>query len=162
MGRRPSWAYIGLCLLAFSGAVVTCWANSMLKDTSNAQPRAHISCALQDFGTIGQGSLLRARFPISNTGDRRLIVTEKAEGCCGDSSSARSIVVEPGDTHILNITIDTELWCGQIEHEKRYATNDPKRSQFTLTVRGKVDSKNRASKARLSERFEQVREVGHS
>ena len=122
------------------GAAVACWANSTLTDALSGQPQAVVHCTLQDLGTINQGELVLARFPISNMGNRRLIVTEQTKLCCGDTPETPTIVVAPGKTQVLNTEINTRLWCGQMSHTTRYTTNDPKRPQFILTVRATVNS----------------------
>ncbi len=153
MRKQLGSIIIGLCLLGSMGAAVACWANSTLTDALSAQPRAVLHCTLQDLGTINQGELVLARFPISNTGSRRLIVTEQTKLCCGDTPETRTIVVAPGKTQVLNTEINTRLWCGQMSHTTRYTTNDPKRPQFILTVRATVNSAQGA--------FKQAREASH-
>jgi len=140
MRERLGWNIIGLCLLGAMGAAVACWANSTSMDTLSGQPRVVLHCTQQDLGTINQGELVVARFPISNMGNRRLIVTEQAKYCCGGSPETQAIVVAPGKTQVLNTEINTRLWCGQMSHTTRYTTNDPRRPQFILTVRATVNS----------------------
>ena len=163
MRRRLGWNIIGLCVLGSMGAAVACWANSTLTDALSGQPRVVIHCTLQDLGTINQGELALARFPISNTGSRRLIVTEQTNLCCGDTPETRTIVVAPGKTQVLNTEINTRLWCGQMSHTTRYTTNDPKRPQFIVTVRATVISDSEVEHASSSAEgaFKQPREASH-
>ena len=163
MRTRLGWNIIGLCLLGSMGAAVACWANSTLTDALSGQPQAVVHCTLQDLGTINQGELVFARCPISNTGSRRLIVTEQTNLCCGDSPETRPIVVAPGKTVVLNTKINTQLWCGQMSHTTRFATNDPKRPKFTVTVHANVISDSKVKHASFSEEgaFQQPRVARH-
>ncbi len=108
--------------------------DSILSDA----PVALLPSSDRDVGTITQGAVLRIAFPIANAGTRRLIVTEAAATCCGRPANDGQIVLAPGESTNLNVSIETIRWCGQLDHAVRYLTNDPRLPQFTLKVTGDV------------------------
>lgn len=139
MKRRFVWILIGSCLLGGMLGAAASWANYTLKNPSSKQPHALVHCYSRDFGVIKEGELLHARFPISNTGNKRLIVVKKVDPCC-DSSATNTTIVPPGETRILTTTVNTGFQSGQIVDRQQYSTNDPQLPQFILSVRACVGS----------------------
>lgn len=104
-----------------------------------ATPRLILPYKQRDLGTVPQGTVLRAAFPIENAGTRRLILVEEVEGCCGQSGDPRSVIVSPGDSKDVTVEVDTTRWHGSIRHSTHYRTNDPQLPQLTLRVTASVE-----------------------
>jgi hypothetical protein len=102
-------------------------------------PRAVLSCEHRDLGSVRQGGVLRAVFPVTNAGNRRLILSQRGAGCCGRPAESHQVIVAPGDSAELSVELDTARWAGQVGHTVRYTTNDPALPQFSLRVTAVVE-----------------------
>ena len=103
-------------------------------------PKTVLSCRQRDLGSVTQGDVVRAVFPVSNAGNRRLILSQRGAGCCGRPAHAHQVIVAPGDSTELSVEVDTAQWAGQVDHTVRYTTNDPALPQFALRVTAVVES----------------------
>lgn len=103
-------------------------------------PQVVLARTQRDSGTVRQGAVLHATFPIVNAGTRRLIVREEGAGCCGQSTQPAPIIVPPGGSTDLALELDTGRYDGRVEHIVHYATNDPQRPRFTLQLNAIVES----------------------
>jgi hypothetical protein len=106
--------------------------------TDGSAPKAALPYRHRDLDAAIQGSILRAAFPIANTGNRRLILMKRDNRCCGSSARSNQIVVEPGDSTELNVEVDTTQWFGQLDYTVRYTTNDLTFSEFTLRITANI------------------------
>lgn len=97
-------------------------------------------CTERNLGPVPQGVVLRTTFPIRNAGNRRLILVEQTEGCCGQSVDPHQVILAPGDWKYLTVEVDTAQWHGRLQHTVRYTTNDPKLPRFALKVNAIVQS----------------------
>ena len=97
-------------------------------------PQVVLPYAERDLGTIRQGAVLSATFPIANAGTRRLILREEGAGCCGQSTRPPAIIVPPGGSTDLTLELDTRRYDGRLEHTVRYVTNDPRCPRIALHV----------------------------
>ena len=104
-------------------------------------PKTVLSCRQRDLGRVTQGDVVRAVFPVTNAGNRRLILSPRAAGCCGRPADFPQLIVAPGDSAKLRVEFDTAGRVGQVAHTTLYTTNDPALPQFTLRVPAVVDSK---------------------
>lgn len=146
MGRRR------LRKVATVLAIVACllslgWFTHVVRSTRPRHGHAGNSTATlvlprteRDLGTVSQGGVLRATFPITNAGSRRLVVLEQMEASCGQSPGVRQFVVAAGDSKELAVEVDTAQWYGKVDHAVHYTTNDAKLPRFTLRVTAIVES----------------------
>ena len=125
---------LALCLFS---QWVSAWPGN--DNAADAAPRLILPYQQRDLGTVSQGAILRAAFPIQNVGTRRLILVEELEGCCGQSGTPRSIIVAPGDSKDVTVEVDTARWHGSIQHSAHYKTNDPQMPRLTLRVTARMD-----------------------
>ena len=94
----------------------------------------------RDLGTVSQGGVLRATFPITNAGSRRLVVLEQMKASCGQSPGLRQVVIAAGQSSGLTVEVDTAQWYGKVDHAVHYTTNDAKLPRFTLRATADVES----------------------
>ncbi len=106
---------------------------------SAAQTARCVAEPLQDLGHITAQKEWEIVFPIRNAGARRLVLNEQDPECnCGDRDR-RMILVPPGATADVTVTLDTRFAAGPIESTVAFTTNDPARPSLNLTVRAWVD-----------------------
>ena len=121
-----------------SSRLVSAWPIPDHADSTS--PKVVLSSTERDLGTVCQGAVLRATFPITNAGTRRLILREEGAGCCGQSTRPREIILPPGGSEDITLDVDTAPWHGRMQHTVRYVTNDPRRPRFALQVNATVES----------------------
>ncbi|NLY03186.1 MAG: DUF1573 domain-containing protein [Rhodopirellula sp.] len=128
-----------VALAIFMGGVLAAASASMVFSVRIGKadpdgPEAFLASTQCDLKTISRGSVVRARFPISNRGGRRLILVEHVEACCGQSAAARQVSLAPGESTELAVEIDPGRWDGRVSQIVRYTTNDPRLPRFSLVV----------------------------
>jgi hypothetical protein len=101
-------------------------------------PRLVLHALKRDLGSVDQGRVLRATFPVTNAGGRRLLILEEGGGCCGQPAEARRLIVPPGERESLAVEVDTAPWHGRMDHVVYYTTNDPELPRFALQVTAQV------------------------
>ena len=128
-------------LVVLGGGLLVLWGMHSWASTSGAAgpggPSAVLASTRRDLGALVQGPVLRVTFPIRNTGDRRLVVRQVTASCCGQPA-AKSTIVMPGGSAILDLEIDTNRWSGEMHESVEFATNDSSLPEFTLRVEGRV------------------------
>lgn len=143
--NRKRVGTVALALAVAAGLLVG-WrvARAMLPACGRHNPAGGSAARLllprteRDLGTVPQGTVVRTAFPITNAGNRRLVLFEEQEGCCGQSLDPRQLVVPAGNTEQLVVRIDTAQRLGRMEHTVRYTTNDPGLPRLSLKVTGTV------------------------
>ncbi len=107
---------------------------------AESAPKLVAESTRRHLGTVSQGVVLRAAFPVTNSGTRRLVMVEQMERCCDGSIETREIIVAPGRSRDLCVEVDTTPWFGRLEHTVRYTTNDRQTAQFSVTVTADVEN----------------------
>ena len=105
---------------------------------SAAQTARWIAEPIQDLGHTSVQKEWAVVFPVRNDGTRRLVLNELEPGCCGDRVR-RTILVPPGATAKVTVTLDTRRISGPIESTVAFATSDPAHPFLNLTARAWVD-----------------------
>ena len=77
---------------------------------------------------------VRAVFPVSNTGQRRLVINPMRRPCC-DPPGPPPLVLEPGESGELIVQAPTAELLQAGQFRQGFGTNDPRRPEFWLTVR---------------------------
>jgi hypothetical protein len=126
------------CLLAACLAA-TVVLSSWIAVGDRGGPQIVLTVCRRDLGTVKRGSTVQATFPIANSGERRLVLVEHVEACCGQSAEPRRIILAPGESTDLSLELDTNRWAGRARETVRYTTNDPKMPQFALEVTANVN-----------------------
>ncbi len=104
----------------------------------SAAPMLVLLCTEHDFGTVSQGVVVRTAFLIRNAGNRRLVLFQEQERCCGQLSDLPPVIVAAGQTEELAVEVDTGQWYGRMERTISYTTNDPIVPRFGLKVTADV------------------------
>jgi hypothetical protein len=98
----------------------------------------YIANPVVELGVLSPGAVREVLCPIVNKGDVRLVINEVDRGCgCGERVR-RSILIPPGVTRELVVSIDTRLETGAIEKLTSFTTNDPVQPRFDLLVKASV------------------------
>jgi len=127
-------------LLVGSGLLLRSWPAWSPADGARGGAQAVLPCRHRDLGRVPQGGVVRAVFPVTNAGHRRLILTRRTPGCCGGPARSQQVFVPPGGSAELRVEIDTAQWFGQVDYALRYTTNDPALPQFALRVTAVVEA----------------------
>ena len=139
--KRVSASLVAAALLIgmwLSSRLLPAWSPD--GHAGGSAPKAVLSCQRRDLGSVPQGRVLQATFPVTNAGNRRLILSQRGTGCCGRPADSHQVIVAPGDSTELSVEVDTARWAGQLDHTVRYTTNDPALPQFALRVTALVES----------------------
>ena len=139
--KRVSVSLVAAALLIgtwLSSTLLPAWSPD--GHAGGSAPRAVLSSARRDLGSVPQGEVVRAVFPVTNAGNRRLIISKRGAGCCGRPAGAHQVIVAPGDSTELSVEVNTAQWFGQMDHKVHYTTNDPALPQFALRLTAVVQS----------------------
>lgn len=96
-------------------------------------PKLLITDLQHDFGPVKKGAVAQYSFSFKNGGKQDLQITNVAPAC-GCTSSEFTKVVPPGQQGQVTLAVNTENFNGAISKTAEVFTNDPSRSQFTLTM----------------------------
>ena len=147
--RMISVAVVMLLLLLSAGTYVCvsafCGPSSAASPTArNDGPRGqwtlYVAEKLRDLGRTPVQKKWDVDFPIRNIGTRRLVVNELDPGCRCGNRVHRTILIPPGETAEVAVTLNTRFDSGPIETTAVFTTNDPGQPRFNLTVRAWVDA----------------------
>jgi hypothetical protein len=97
-------------------------------------PRVHLDSLDQEFRAAAAKGLVRVEFPVANQGERRLVIRSLRRPCC-DGNVPEPTVVAPGRSGCLVLDVDAASLLKRGQHTEGFATNDPSRPEFWLTVR---------------------------
>ena len=107
--------------------------------SSAARTAKCVAEPIRDLGNTTLEKQWKIVFPIRNDGARRLVLNELEHECNCKDHARRVILVRPGATAEVTVTLDTRFASGPIEATTSFATNDPARPSLNLTVRACVD-----------------------
>ncbi len=91
-----------------------------------------------DFGKVKVGDMVEYNFVITNTGKSKLIFRKVKASCGCTATQPEKMEVEPGETTHIKATFNTTGKVGQQHKTITVITNDPKKSNITLTLQGEV------------------------
>jgi len=133
-------ALVLLSLLA-AGSYLYCsgyWGPSY--SDSLGQARLHVSEPVRDLGHTSFENTLEEVFLIHNHGNRRLVVNELDQQCDCEDRVIRTVLISPGETARVVLTIDPRFASGPTETVAIFTTNDPVQPRFSLSVSAHVDA----------------------
>ena len=93
-----------------------------------------------DFGKALQGKTLHKDFVIKNLGVEDLEI-EKISTTCGCTAALMdkgTKVVKPGQTAVLQVSLETRTYMGKVERKVLVQSNDPVRNPLELRVAATV------------------------
>ena len=95
-----------------------------------------------DLGQVVAGQVVKTRFQVVNKGGRRLIIRQHTASCPCVSARTKPVILLPGETRYIAITLDSHDLEGPFQMEMDYTTSDPELPQFTLKLTVEVVPKN--------------------
>jgi hypothetical protein len=104
---------------------------------TEAKPSLRMSNDVCEIGTTSIRKSWRVPFQIGNSGHKRLVINKVDAACCGDSSQ-ETIVIPPGETAEVSVSLDTRIAFGAVENVVSFTTSDPDCPRLNLTVRAWV------------------------
>lgn len=145
-GSRPPRLPLAILLLAFCAPPALTAADTQapglpVGPTPAAQtggPRLHVAGQSHDFGRVPQGSPVRHDFPISNTGDAVLAITEVKPACGCTTVGEWPHQLKPGETGVISIQMDTAQFSGSVTKTVTVSSNDPAHHQTVLEFTASV------------------------
>ena len=94
---------------------------------------------VRDLGRRTTRQEWRVPFQFQNSGTRRLVINEVDTGCgCGDPIR-KTVIIPPGESAEVTVTLDARLATGPVEKITSFTTSDPAQPRVDLTVRAWVD-----------------------
>ena len=100
-------------------------------------PAVGIANSVVDVGQLQAGEVRRVVFPITNLGSHRLVINEIDSDCRCRNRIRRTILIPPGGSEDVMVSITSGDTVGPIEASSSFACNDPTRPRFHLTVRAR-------------------------
>jgi hypothetical protein len=91
-----------------------------------------------EFGRVPAGTVVRATFTVTNTGDAPLEITDVHPGCGCTTAGAWDRKLEPGKTTTLSLQVNTANFGGAITKTVTVTCNDPAQPTTLLFIRGEV------------------------
>lgn len=131
--------------LSAASVAVTVAAEKVAEDS----PRADAPATEFSFGTLGVYESGRHTFLVRNRGKQPLELKVGEVSCKCTSAELSSSSVAPGETAEVALEWKTEAESGPFHQWVRIATNDPKRREIALHIRGLVKPAIRFSPAEI-------------
>lgn len=91
-----------------------------------------------DFGKVKLGAVVEYNYTITNNGKSKLIFRKVKASCGCTATQPEKMEVAPGETTHIKAGFNTAGRLGQQHKTITVITNDPKRSNITLTLTGEV------------------------
>lgn len=95
-----------------------------------------------DFGKVKMGAVVEYNYVIKNTGKSTLIFRKVKASCGCTATQPEKMEVEPGGSTRIKATFNSANRMGQQHKTITVITNDPKKSNITLTLQGEVIKEN--------------------
>ena len=103
-----------------------------------AVPVIEFETPTYQFGTVKQGEEIRYDFKFFNKGNQMLEISEVRPGCGCTTAGEWTKVVKPGESGTIPIKLSTERFKGPISKSVTVSSNDPKRPNSFLQIKGQV------------------------
>lgn len=87
----------------------------------------------KNVGTVAKGEAIEYAFRIRNDGKGDLVIND-VKPSCGCTIGKFDKVIKPGQEGKITLTIDTKAFSGPISKTAVVLTNDPAKSQFSLSL----------------------------
>lgn len=122
--------------IAILGAIAITHRSYRQSTITEKHPEAFVSNSRLDLGVVRPSETREVAFSIENKGRHRLILNEIG---CGCGTPARpTIVVPPGQTRDIPVSLDLMMNLGAFEKKVTFSTNDTAHPCIELTVVAKV------------------------
>ncbi len=136
MKRYRARHLIGILILV--SAAATAFAGAAQRSKNKSGPRMEIEPSEHDFGGVKPNQELLHVFTVSNVGTEPLEIRRISTSCGCTAAIAKKRVLSPGESTILEVTLETRKYKGVIEKSVSVASNDPARVH-TIRVKAFVE-----------------------
>jgi hypothetical protein len=92
----------------------------------------------RDLGHTELQNELKIPFRVTNRGGRRLVINQFDADCGCGSPGQDTIIIPPGQSRDVFVTLDTRFETGLVERKSSFSTSDPNHPEFVLTARTNV------------------------
>lgn len=106
-----------------------------------AQPKAEITPANVNLGTVDEGVKAKAIFTIKNAGNANLIIYDVRPACGCTIANLSSKIIAPGKTATLEAVYNSQNASGMVRKYINISTNDAKAGSIGLTLTANVKAK---------------------
>lgn len=128
--RRTALTYLAAGLMFAAMLTMPRIFYTLSAADTDAAPEFAVDSTEYDFGVVLSGTVLRKTFSVRNDGGQRLLLNR--ETCCGDPAPA-PVVVPPGTSVPLELSIPTAGHQGPMRHSVRFSTSAPAQPSVTFT-----------------------------
>jgi hypothetical protein len=116
--------------LSFVGVVVD--KNAPSKDGKN--PKLTLSKTSYDFGTVEEGKVVDVKVSFKNEGKGVLVINDVKTSCGCTAALLSSKTLQPGESGIIRIELDTANREGKLTRTVTLYSNDPQQPNQTITL----------------------------
>jgi hypothetical protein len=103
----------------------------------NLVPVIQLPAITQDGGVVEEGTVLKYRFTVTNTGQADLALQD-VKPSCGCTVPRWDKLIKPGEKGTIDAEVHTERFRGPILKHLTVITNDPEHPQIELTLTAKI------------------------
>lgn len=105
---------------------------------SVAAPKIQFATNTFEFGKVTAGTVVRASFLLTNTGNAPLEIKDVRPGCGCTTAGTWERRIEPGQTTTIALQLNTANFGGALVKSATVTCNDPKQPTVTLMIKGEV------------------------
>lgn len=101
-------------------------------------PKIQFASNVFEFGKVPVGTVVRATFVLTNTGNAPLEIKDVRPGCGCTTAGTWERRIEPGNTTTIALQLNTANFGGALVKNATVTCNDPTQSTVTLLIKGEV------------------------
>jgi hypothetical protein len=105
---------------------------------SAVAPKIQFASNVFEFGKVPVGTVVRATFILTNTGNAPLEIKDVRPGCGCTTAGTWERRIEPGNTTTIGLQLNTANFGGALVKNATVTCNDPTQPTVTLLIRGEV------------------------
>jgi hypothetical protein len=106
--------------------------------TNAAPPRIHFDAPAYDFGKVAAGEVIQHAFIVSNAGGSKLLISDVRGTCSCTTAGTWTKEIEPGQTGVVPIQINSTFLRGAIQKMAIVTSNDKSQPTVTLHLTGAI------------------------
>lgn len=126
-----------VCTMVLTGLGLESSVNAQ-ENSVEAFPVIEFETPVYEFGTTKQGEEIRYDFKFFNKGSQVLTISEVRPGCGCTTAGEWTKTVKPGESGTIPIKLNTDRFKGPISKSVTVTSNDPKRPNSFLQIKGQV------------------------
>ena len=111
---------------------------SVAPPASVAAPKIQFATNIFEFGKVSVGTVVRATFLLTNTGNAPLEIKDVRPGCGCTTAGTWERLIEPGKTTTIALQLNTANFGGALVKNATVTCNDPTQPTVTLMIKGEV------------------------